>query len=157
MLIRDREWKPYAILTSQIDLQFLSVLISKSRISSASYMFVVDEDGVIISHPKISVVANQVNVSRSNAAVAEVMEGNDGVREVKVSGSSFFAAYRQLKNLDRANLPGWGVLYMVPVSEVMPGVAYVFLQTLIWMAAAFFLLYYVNNLILSGLEEEWEA
>lgn len=157
MLIRDLERKPYAVLASQIDLGFLNELIRKSRLSPSSYMFIVDEEGIIISHPKASVVASQINASHANPAVSDVLQGNDGFREIQIGGSTYLTGFRQLRNIDKINLPGWGILYMVPASEALTGLFDVVIQIVIWCGLAFYILLNVNDLILSSLEEELEA
>ena len=118
-------------------------------------MFIVDEDGIVISHPKASVVANQVNVSKVNPAVADVIEGREGFREVTVGGVTFYAAFSHLRKIDPSNLPGWGVLYMIPVSDVFSS-SWAIINCVVWVIFFLYLLFGVNDIILTTFEREEE-
>jgi|GEM_PF-1815550 len=155
--IRDRDWIPIGILSTQVDLGFLSELAVKTKFSPVSYLFIVDENGIIIGHPKTSMVVNQVNVSISNPAVGEVLSGKDGVREIRILGSTYLVAYRQLKSLDRATLPAWGVLFISPISEVFSWTGKVVINAVLIAALSLYVLFYVSTIILAAVEEEIEG
>ncbi|MBF0499115.1 MAG: cache domain-containing protein [Candidatus Riflebacteria bacterium] len=154
--IRDLQRRPFGLLTSRIDLGFLQEIAAKSRLSNASYLLVVDEDGVIIGHPRPSQIIQQMNVSHSNSAVAEAIAGNDGIREISIGGTSFLAAYRYLKNVDESSLPGWGILYLAPTTEVIPSFFNIAFNAIAIALIALYVVFYLSGLILSSFEEEME-
>lgn len=155
--LRDLERRPFAMLTSQVDLGFLQELAAKSRISSASQLVIVDEEGVVIGHPRLQQVAMQMNISHSNRAAAEAIAGRDGIEELRIGGSSFLVAYRHLKNLDSTMLPGWGVLVLVPSSEAFAQFTQITVNTVALSAIALYIVFQLSSLILSSLEEDLEG
>ena len=157
MPLRDLQRRPFAVLSAQVDLAFLQELMTKSRISTASHLMIVDEDGIVISHPRYSMVANQINASHSNPAVKEVLSGSNGFRELRYGSASFFAAFSNLKNLQEPGLPGWGIVYMAPVSEFGTGFWQLLTNALVWIILVLFLLYSVNVFVIAALEEEWDS
>jgi hypothetical protein len=157
MPLRDLQRRPFAVLSAQVDLAFLQELMNKSRISSASHLLIVDEDGIVISHPRFSMVANQVNVSHSNPAVKEALAGGSGFREIRWGSAPFFAAFANLKSLQEGGLPGWGIVYMAPTAEFGTGFWQLLANALLWIIVMLFVLYSLNSFVIAGLEEEWEA
>lgn len=155
--LRDLERRPFAMLTSQIDLGFLQELAAKSRISSASQLVIIDEEGTVIGHPRPNQVAMQINISHSNRAAADAIAGHDGIEELRIGGSSFLVAYRHLKNVDQAMLPGWGVLLLIPSSEAFAQYTQITINTLALSVIALYIVFQLSSLIISSLEEDLEG
>ncbi|MBI3039771.1 hypothetical protein HYY75_12130 [bacterium] len=146
--------KPFGILSSQVDLSFLSELSGKIKFSSGSQLFVIDEEGTVIGHSKKQLVINQVNFSRFNPAFSEVMQGRDGMRRIGVNGVDHLLVYRSLKNLGKPDLPIWGVLFTIPISEVFTGDTAVSFGIFSLAGLCILILWYLSDFILSNLEEE---
>ncbi len=155
--LRNEDRIPFGVLSSQVDLSFLSEIATRLKISPASHLLVVDEEGTVIAHPKISMVVTQVNVSRSNPVIGEVLKGEEGFRELRWNGISYFAAFRNLKKADPANLPGWGILFLAPVSELSASWWKSVMNGVILAAIGLYLLYYTVDIILASIEEGTEA
>jgi len=151
--LRDREREPFAMLTARVDLDFLGDLTEKARFGQTAYLMIVDEDGVIIGHPRHGMVVNQVNASKANPAVSAVLKGEEGIDELRLGGIPYLVAYRQLKKIDEHNLPGWGVLVLAPVSEMLPSPGKAIFLALAVAAVALFILLYVSTMILALVEE----
>ncbi|MFZ2960824.1 MAG: cache domain-containing protein [Candidatus Ozemobacteraceae bacterium] len=155
--LRDLQRRPFGLLSSRVDLGFLQEMAAKSRLSEASHLLIVDEDGTVIGHPRPSQIAQQLNVSRSNLAVAEVLAGNDGIKEITIGGTSFLVAYRQLKNQDDVGLPGWGILYIAPSSDILTSFFRIAFNACVIAAIALYIVIYLAGMILNTFEEEIEA
>ncbi|RCK78680.1 MAG: hypothetical protein OZSIB_1207 [Candidatus Ozemobacter sibiricus] len=153
--LRDQERQPFALLTAQVDLAFLADLAGKTRLGQGTHLMVVDEEGVIIGHPRLSLIAAQANASRANPAVPAVLHGQEGVEELRVGGIPHFVAYRALKTLDQNSLPGWGVLVLAPVAEVLPSGLASILVAVAVAAGGLFILLYVSTMVLAWVEDEY--
>ncbi len=151
--LRDEDREPFAMLSSQVDLGFLGDLAQKTRLTSTSHLLVVDDDGVVIAHPKTSMVANQVNLSHSNRAVAEAMRGEEGVQELRLGDTTFVVAYRSLKKVDAATLPAWGILYLTPLSEAIGSFLWDAANALVLIAGALYLIFWCAGIVIDVLEE----
>lgn len=153
--LRDQDRQPFALLTAQVDLGFLADLAGKTRVGQGTHLMVVDEEGVIIGHPRLSLIAAQANASRANPAVPAVLHGQEGVEELRVGGIPHFVAYRALKALDQNSLPGWGVLVLAPVAEVLPSGLASILVAVAVAAGGLFILLYVSTMVLAWVEDEY--
>ncbi len=152
--LRDSGRLVFGLLTARIDLGFLRELAGKAGFSEGAHLLVVDEDGVVIGHPRPFMIVNQVNAGKANPAVKAALRGEEGVEELRVGGIPHVVAYRSLKKLDQASLPGWGVLVLAPVQEVLPsGFAAGFLAVAV-AGGALFVLLYGSTMILSWVEDE---
>ncbi len=153
--LREQDRTPFALLTARVDLAFLADLADKTRMGQGTHLMVVDEEGVIIGHPRAALIVAQANASRANPAVPAVLHGQEGVEELRVGGIPHFVAYRALKNLDQNSLPGWGILVLAPVAEVLPsGFASVLLAVAV-AAGGLFILLYVSTMVLAWVEDDF--
>ncbi|HNV68883.1 MAG TPA: hypothetical protein PKO06_04235, partial [Candidatus Ozemobacteraceae bacterium] len=151
--LRDEEREPFAMLSSQVDLGFLGDMAQKTRLTATSYLLVVDDDGVVIAHPKASLVANQVNLTHSNRAVAEALRGEEGVQELRLGDTTFIVGYRSLKKVDAAMLPAWGILYLTPLSEAIGSLIWDAANALVLIAVALYLIFWCAGILIEVIEE----
>ncbi|HNW36414.1 MAG TPA: hypothetical protein PKM25_15855, partial [Candidatus Ozemobacteraceae bacterium] len=121
------------------------------------FAFARDEDGVIIGHPKTSLVVSQVNVRHSNPAVAAAIEGEEGESEVRLAGVSYVAAWRSVRGGDRYRMPGWALICLVPASELASGWFRTVLLSVLLASLTLCALFYVTGLIESAFDEDAEA
>ncbi|MBF0410063.1 MAG: cache domain-containing protein [Candidatus Riflebacteria bacterium] len=155
--MRDLERNTFALLSAVVDLGFLHEISCKAMVSSSSQLIFVDDQGIVIGHSKLSKIALQLNISHSNTAVASVVSGKDGVEEVNMGGGRYLAAYRNLKNYDGSSLPGWGIIFLKPLSEVMSPVWLSAINTIFVAFITIYILLYLAGIIISGLEEDEET
>ena len=155
--LRDLTRTPFGALSSRVDLSFLSELSAKVRFSDSSLMYVVDENGIIIAHPKQAMVANQVDVSRANPAIAKVLQGKDGTQRISVFGAPYLLAYRQLKNVDHVYMPPWGVVFMAPLADFQPSMWAAVAARLLLAGLVLYALFFVTQFFLVLFEEDFEA
>ncbi|MBF0545805.1 MAG: cache domain-containing protein [Candidatus Riflebacteria bacterium] len=153
----DLSRKPFALLSAIVDLAFLHELSARSQISSAAQLLIVDEEGVVIGHPKLAKIVLQLNLSHSGKAFENVVSGKDGIEEVNLGGGSFLAAYRNLTNYDDSSLPGWGILYLKPYSEIMSSVWLYAFNTCMIAAITIYILLQLVGMIIAGIEEDEES
>ncbi|HEY9072378.1 MAG TPA: cache domain-containing protein [Candidatus Ozemobacteraceae bacterium] len=155
--LRDATREPAGLLTARVDLGFLCDLAGTARLTPGSMLIVTDEEGVVIGHHRPSVVVSQVNMRHTNPLVAAALEGEDGEREIRLTGTSYVAAWRSLRGSERHRLPGWAVVCLAPVSELAPGGFRTVLLTVLLASLALGALFYLSGLIETAFEEDAEA
>lgn len=155
--LRDMMREPEGILTAQIDLEFLSDLAGRAKLTPGSLLIVTDEDGVVIGHPRTSFVVNQVNLRHTHPAVEAALKGEEGESELRISGTSYIAAWRSVRQGAGNRMPRWAMICLTPASELTSGGFRTVLLSVLLASAALGALFYISGLIESAFEEDTEA
>lgn len=153
--LRDLSRKPYALLHSEIDLAFLSETARTTVFTHGASLMILDEDKTIIGHPDRQTVINQINIARSNPALAEILEDKEGTKLLNIFGSDYIISFKSLKQIDHVNLPDWKVVFMLPASEVLGSSVKQIMNVVLWVALSFLVLFYVSDFILAHFDEDY--
>ena len=141
----DRE-KPSGVLVAQIHLQSVWEVVSETRIGEKGFAYVVDSDGMLISHPDVNRVLMKINM-RHLPMVNQVVAGKEGISEFEhPRGEKFLFVFKPISDL------GWGVIVQVPVQEAYKPIKAMTRTALIWIGvslliAVFFSLLFTKKLI----------
>ena len=131
--IDDYRGKPTRVLSGKIHLQSLWKVVSETRIGEKGFAYVVDNEGMLISHPDIHRVLLNVNM-RHFPMVNEVISGEEGNLEFEhPRGEKSLFFFKPVKDL------GWGVIVQVPVEEVYKPVRAVTYAALAWICFSIFI------------------
>ncbi|HOT29748.1 MAG TPA: cache domain-containing protein [Candidatus Ozemobacteraceae bacterium] len=155
--VRGAAREPEALLTAQIDLGFLGDLASRTRLTPGSMLIVTDEDGVVIGHPRPSLVVNQVSLRHTHQAVSAALDGEEGESELRIAGVSYVAAWRSIRQDGGNRMPGWALVFLIPASEMTSDWFRTALLSVLLASAALGALFYTSGLIESAFEEDIEA
>lgn len=155
--LRDITREPEGILTAQVDLDFLSELAGRAKLTPGALLIVTDEEGVVIGHPKTSFVVNQVNLRHTHQAVTAALEGEEGESELRIAGVSYIAAWRSVRHGAGNRMPGWALVCLVPASELTSDWYRTVLLSVLLASTALGALFYISGLIESAFEEVTEA
>jgi PAS domain S-box-containing protein len=141
----DRD-KPNGVLVAQIHLQSVWEAVSEIRIGERGFAYLVDSDGMLISHPNVNRVLMKINM-RHLPMVNQVVSGKEGVSEFEhPRGEKFLFVFKPISGL------GWGVIVQVPVQEAYKPIKTMTRTALIWIGvslfvAVFFSLLFTKKLV----------
>jgi PAS domain S-box-containing protein len=141
----DRE-KPSGVLVAKIHLQSVWEAVSEIRIGERGFAYVVDSDGMLISHPNVNRVLMKINM-RHLPMVNQVVSGKEGVSEFEhPRGEKFLFVFKPISGL------GWGVIVQVPVQEAYKPIKTMTRTAFIWIGvslfvAVFFSLLFTKKLV----------
>lgn len=132
------------VVVAEIDLRFLGQIMERARVGTTGYAYVVDEDGMLVSHPDRNLVLRHTSLA-SLPQVGAALRGEeiaDGVTSGHdVEGTDVLSAHQTIDSL------GWHVFVEEPLSE-----AFAPLTSAIWrttlLLVAFLLLAIVTSVLL---------
>ena len=98
------------VIGASISLDYLSVLLDKTKTGEYGYGFIVERNGKIIAHPNRSLVEEETDVSYLDP-VKEVIVGDTGRSEYVYEEIEKLASYTYIDKT------GWGVVFQLPREE----------------------------------------
>jgi two-component system, NtrC family, sensor kinase len=132
------------VVVAEIDLRFLGQIMERARVGTTGYAYIVDDDGVLVSHRDRNLVLRHTSFASLPQVRAALRgeESADGVTSGHdVEGTGVLSAYQTIDSL------GWHVFVEEPLSE-----AFAPLKSAIWRTAlllvAFLLLAIVTSVLL---------
>lgn len=136
----DGQQQVVAIVTVDIDLQYLTRIVSDIRIFDHGYAFLVSKQGTFITHPVKEFISNETVFSLAEEygqpylreAGREMINGISGYREVEPvtrKGEKYLMTYMPIPS------SGWSVAVLIPKAELYASV-YRLQKLMIAMAAA---------------------
>lgn len=155
--VRGAAREPEGLLTAQIDLGFLGDLAARAKLTPGSMLIVTDEDGVVIGHPRTSLVVNQVSLRHTHQAVSAALDGEEGESELRIAGVSYVAAWRSIRQDGGNRMPGWALVFLTPASEMTSDWFRTMLLSVLLASGALGALFYTSGLVESAFEEDIEA
>jgi len=155
--IRGTTREPEGLLTAQIDLGFLGDLAARVKPTPGSILIVTDEDGVVIGHPRPSLVVHQVSLRHTHQAVSAALDGEEGESELRIAGISYVAAWRSIRQDGGNRMPAWALVFLTPASEMTSDWLRTVVLSVLLASAALGALFYTSGLIESAFQEDIEA
>jgi len=132
--------KPSGVLVAQIHLQSVWDVVSEIRIGERGFAYVVDSDGMLISHPDVNRVLMKINM-RHLPMVNQVVAGKEGVSEFEhPRGEKFLFVFKPINDL------GWGVIVQVPVQEAYKPIKAMTRTAFIWIGVSLFIAVFLSLL-----------
>lgn len=106
------------IVVAEINLKFVSDVVSTMRVGDSGYAYVVDGQGILISHPDISLVLKRTDLSALPQVRALASKHDSNADSVLISDTAADGKLRQsLAAWMSVPAPGWFVYVEQPVSE----------------------------------------
>jgi len=125
--------KSIGVLSGKIHLESLWKVVSETRIGEKGFAYVVDNEGMLISHPDIHRVLMNINM-RHFPMVNDVISGREGNLEFEhPRGEKSLFFFKPIKDL------GWGVIIQVPVQEVYKPIRAITYAALAWICFSLFI------------------
>jgi methyl-accepting chemotaxis protein len=102
------------VVIMSLELKFFSDIFDNMKIGKAGYAFIVDKNGLHITHPvKDKILKENISQIKGMEAVAElVKQGKPGIMEYTLEG------VRKVAAVSPVPITGWSVVSSVPVEEL---------------------------------------
>jgi methyl-accepting chemotaxis protein len=102
------------VVIMSLELKFFSDIFDKMKIGKAGYSYIVDKNGLYITHPvKDKILKENISQIQGLEKVAElVKQGKSGITEYTLEG------IRRVAAVSPVQITGWSVVSSVPVEEL---------------------------------------
>src|SRR4029077_15847375 len=105
------------ILQVQVNLKYVWDLVSKLKVGTEGYAYVVARNGDLIAHPEISLVLQRLNVAHFDQ-VRSAFQPRTDVKSPPWTVATNFHARRVFSSWSLIPILGWAVFFEQPVEEV---------------------------------------
>jgi methyl-accepting chemotaxis protein len=102
------------VVIMSLELKFFSDIFDKMKIGKAGFSYIVDKDGLYITHPvKEKILKENISQIKGMEAVSEmVKQGKSGMMEYTLDG------IRKVASVSPVPITGWSVVSSVPIAEL---------------------------------------
>ncbi|MBO8137786.1 MAG: Cache 3/Cache 2 fusion domain-containing protein [Desulfotomaculum sp.] len=115
--IFDDNGKKIGVVVGFIKLEYISDSLTRKKVTESGYAFMINKEGVYISHPDTSklLVENPLESSESESfknIIKKMIKQESGIEETTINGQKMIVNYKP------ANINGWSLAMVSPVDEV---------------------------------------